>query len=59
MVTKACGEIETIVWGDTTLPVTDSYPNYEDMQELSNYKSLTLETVKFELANYRYRHKII
>ena len=49
METKACG-FETIVWGDTTFPVTRSYPNYEDMQELSNYKSLMLEIVKFELV---------
>ena len=51
VVTKACGEMETIVWGDTTVPVTHSYPNYEDMHELSNHESLTLETVKFKVED--------
>ena len=40
--------MKTIAWGDTSLPVTQSYPKLEDMQELLQYPTLTLETVKYQ-----------
>ena len=41
-------QMKTIAWGDTSLPVTQSYPKLEDMQELLQYPTLTLETVKYQ-----------
>ena len=37
--------MKTISWGDPKMRVTDSYPKLEDMQELMQYETLTLETV--------------
>ena len=44
-------QMKTIAWGNTTLPVTQSYPKLEDMQELLQYPTLTLETVKYKHGN--------
>ena len=39
-------KMKIIAWGDTALPVSYSYPRYEDMIELLNYQSISLETVE-------------
>jgi len=38
-------QMKNITFGDTSLPVTQSYPELEDMRELLQYPTLTLEKI--------------
>ena len=42
-------QMKTIIWGDTTLLVSHSYPKYEDMHKILNYQSLTLEAFEYNI----------
>ena len=47
--------MKTIAWGDTSLPVTESYPELKDMEQLLQFQSLSLKQINYLYDKNRYR----
>ena len=46
---KVFNLMKTIAWGDTTLPVTKSYPQLEDMDMILGFGSFSLEAINHNI----------
>ena len=44
--------MKTISFGDTSLPVTDSYPQLKDMPEILENDTLKLNEIKYQAVGY-------